>query len=206
MTGVQTCALPICHGAFRFCFDYSGGSLCDWGAHHLDVAQWYMRKDHTGPVEISGKGEFPREGVWNTATHYELEFVYADGLRIVAGDRLPDFGPKFFGEDGRWLHVNRETLVTHPADLRRSVPASDDMRDVWVSGSHLGNFLDCVRTRRKTVAPVEVAHRSISLAHLGNIAMRLEKKLRWNPEAETFVNDPEADRFASRAMRGPWRL
>jgi len=195
-----------CHGAFRFTFDYSGGEICDWGAHHLDVAQWCLGKSYTGPVEIRGTGEFPTEGIWNTATKYRIEYKYADGIKLIAGTELPNFGAKFYGTEGRWLHVNRSKLVTHPADIRKSVIKPDEMPAQWVSGDHHGNFLECVKTRRQTAAPMEIGHRSIALAHLGNIAMLLGRKLKWNPDTEQFVNDDTANRMLSRAMRPPWHL
>lgn len=194
-----------CHGAFRFCYDYSGGELCDWGAHHLDVAQWYMGKSLTGPVAVDGQGTFPTQGVWNTATEYHIEYTYADGLKLITGTK-EEWGPHFYGEDGKWLLVNRAAMDSNPKELLRNPVAPDDMRQLWVSGDHFGNFLDCVRTRQETVVPFEIAHRSITLCHLGNISMRLGRRLEWDPAAERFVNDPEADRMLSRAARSPWQV
>ena len=194
-----------CHGAFRFCFDYSGGSLCDWGAHHLDVGQWYSGHSLSGPVAVDGKGEFPSEGVWNTAVQYHIEYTYANGLKIIAGTDQ-EWGPKFYGEDGKWLRVTRDTLETNPEHLRKAPLEPDDMRELWVSGDHLGNFLDCIRSRQETVVPFEVGHRSITLCHLGNISMRLGRKLAWDPGAERFVDDPEANKMLTRPARSRWRV
>lgn len=194
-----------CHGAFRFCYDYSGGGLCDWGAHHLDVAQWCLDHDGTGPVAIKAEGKFPTEGVWNTAMEYHIEFTYADGSKVVAGTDQ-EWGPKFFGEGDAWVRVNRSVFETNPPELRKAAIEPDDMRQLWVSGDHFGNFLDCVRSRQETVVPMAVGHRSISLCHLANIAMRLGRPLQWNPEAERFVDDPQADKMLTRSARSPWRL
>ncbi|HNT36176.1 MAG TPA: Gfo/Idh/MocA family oxidoreductase, partial [bacterium] len=194
-----------CHGAFRACFDYSGGGLTDWGAHHLDVVQWYMNRDSTGPVKIEGTGEFPTEGIWNTATSYHFICTYDDGFTLEASTSFRG-GVRFEGEDGRWLHVDRGVLETNPADLRKQRIAPDEMKQLWVSGDHNADFLNSIRTRRPTVTPVEIGHRSISIAHLANICMRLGRSLRWDPAQEHFIDDPSADRMLSRAMRQPWHL
>jgi len=195
-----------CHGAFRFTFDYSGGEICDWGAHHIDIAQWGMGTDHTGPIEIEGVGEFPKEGIWNTAVHYSVICKYAEGFTMHIADNHGFFGVRFEGEDGRWIYVDRERLQANPPSLLRTALESDEMLQLWVSGDHLGNFIDAVKTRKKTVVPVETGHRSLSIAHLSNISMLLGRKLRWNPETERFVNDETANRMLSRAMRSPWHL
>lgn len=194
-----------CHGAFRYCFDYSGGGLTDWGAHHLDTVQWCMDKDGTGPVRIEGTGVFPTEGIWNTATHYHFTCTYEDGFVLESSTNLRA-GVRFEGDDGRWLHVDRGILETHPADLRKERIPPDEMKQIWVSGDHNADFLSSVRTRRPTVTPVEVGHRSISIAHLANICMRLGRSLNWDPVQEQFVDDPTANRMLSRAMRQPWHL
>ena len=200
-----------CHWNFRWILDYSGGQLTDWAAHHCDIANWAMGTEHTGPVEIEGRGEFPREGLWNAATHYKFEARYAKGASPVAPDGFTmivsnafHMGAKFYGEDG-WIQVWRGGLITEPAGIKNSIIGPSDVR-LYDSRNHHKNFLDCRKTRAKTITPIEVAHRSISIAHLGNIAMQLERRVKWDPENECFINDPEADRMRSRAMRGSWHL
>lgn len=200
-----------CHYQFRWILDYSGGQLTDWCAHHGDIANWGMGTEYTGPVEVEGSGEYPRDGLYNAAVHYEFTCKYAPGASPVApkgftmivGDRQPG-GTRFEGSDG-WVHVNRGFLDANPKSLLEEDSAAHDIR-LYKSRNHHGNFLECRRTRAKTITPIEVAHRAISIAHLGNIAMQLGRKVRWNPDKEAFVNDPEATRKLDRAMRGPWHL
>ncbi|MBM4019003.1 MAG: Gfo/Idh/MocA family oxidoreductase, partial [Planctomycetes bacterium] len=200
---------PYCKGRthwdFRWILDYSGGQVTDWGAHHCDIAQWGNGTSHTGPVEIEGKGVFPRDGLWNAAVTYRFECTYADGARMIVADgtTFPN-GIKFVGTDG-WVFVSRGKIDAQPKSLLTSVIGPSEIH-LYESGDHKGNFLECVRARGETVAPIENAHRSVTIAHLGNIAMLLGRKVRWNPDAEQFVDDPEADRFLSRAMRAPWHL
>lgn len=200
-----------CHWNFRWILDYSGGQLTDWAAHHCDIANWGMGTEHTGPISVEGRGEYPRDGLWNAATNYRYECVYPKGASPVAPDGFTMIvsnglrgGAKFIGTDG-WVSVDRGHLETYPAKLKDSVIGPHETR-LYVSKNHARNFLECIRTRAKTITPIEAAHRAITIAHLGNIAMQLERKVLWDPETEYFPNDPEAERKRSRAMRGPWRL
>ena len=194
-----------CHGSFRWFFDYSGGQVTDWGAHHCDIAQWGNGTSHTGPVEIEGKAEFPRDGLYETAVTYRFECTYANGVKMIVADgtTFPN-GIRFVGTEG-WVFVSRGTINSEPKSIISSVIGANEIR-LYESNDHKGNFLECIKTRGETVAPIENAHRSVSIAHLGNLAMRLGRKLRWNPDAERFVNDPEADGLLDRTMRAPWHL
>ena len=191
------------HYQFRWILDYSGGQVTDWGAHHCDIAQWGLGTSHTGPTEIEGRGDFPIDGLYDAATSYRFECRYPGGTVMICSNAFPN-GVKFIGTDG-WVFVSRGKIESEPAGLLQSVIGTNEIR-LYESNDHKGNFLDCIRTRGETVAPIENAHRSITCAHLGNIAMRLGRKVRWNPDAERFVDDPEADRMLQRAMRGPWHL
>lgn len=192
-----------CHWDFRWNLDYSGGQLTDWAAHHCDIAQWGMGTEHTGPIEIEGKGEYPRDGLWTAATHYHFECLYENGVRMICGDDVRG-GVTFEGTDG-WVFVNRGVIEAEPATLLDVTFAPNEVH-LYRSNNHYGNFVECVRTRNEPIAPIEAAHRSISIAHLGNIAMQLERKVKWDPARERFIDDPEADRKLSRAMRGGWHL
>ena len=200
-----------CHWNFRWILDYSGGQLTDWAAHHCDIANWGMGTEYAGPVGIEGRGEYPRDGLWNAATHYKFEARYAKkaspvapkGFTMIVSNALP-MGARFEGTDG-WIHVSRGGLTTEPASLKGSTVAPNEIR-LYDSHNHHANFLECRKTRAKTITPIAVAHHAIAIAHLGNIAMRLERKVRWNPQKERFVKDPEADRMILRAMRAPWHL
>jgi predicted dehydrogenase len=188
-----------CHGRFRHIFDYSGGKFIDWGTHHLDIVQLALGADSSGPVEISGTGEFPEEGIYDTAVKYDIDFVYADGTRVNASTSH-EGGIRFEGADG-WIFVNRGVLDAHPKSLLRTNRISR-----YAGPSHFRNFLDCVRLRKDPLATAEMGHRSATVCHLGNIAMLLRRKLSWDPKAEKFINDPAADRMTARTMRAPWRL
>jgi predicted dehydrogenase len=200
-----------CHWNFRWILDYSGGQLTDWAAHHCDIANWGMGTEYTGPAEVSGEGDFPRDGLWNAATDYHVEARYPAGVSPVAPEGFAmrvsngyPMGAKFIGEEGV-AHVSRGGLSTEPASLAESEVAPNEIH-LYESVNHSRNFVDCVRSRAETITPIEVAHRAITIAHLGNIAMRLERPVRWDPEAEVIVNDPQAQRMTDRAMRGGWHL
>lgn len=192
-----------CHYNFRFISDYSGGQMLNWGSHYLDIAQWGLGTDRSGPVEVRGKGEYPKDGLFNNPVTYEVDYRYASGITLncSTSNRI---GTRFEGTDG-WVYVSRGKIDAHPKSLLRSVILPDEIH-LYRSRSHRANFLECVRSRAETITPVEVGHRSATMGHMGNIAMLLERPLRWNPELERFVDDPEADRLISRGMRGPWRL
>ena len=194
-----------CHWNFRWIKDYSGGQLTDWAGHHCDIAQWGMNTEHTGPVEVEGEGVYPRDGLWDAVTEYRFVCKYKNGLVLtVANSEKIPMGAKFIGTDG-WVHVSRREITAEPASLLTTVIGPDDIH-LYRSGDHYGNFIDCVRSRKLTITPVEIAHRSITIGHLGDIAMQLGRKLKWDPEKEQFVNDPEADRMLSRSYRSPWYL
>ena len=194
-----------CHWNFRWIMDYSGGQLSDWAGHHCDIAHWGMDTEYTGPVEIEGHGDYPRDGLWNTATTYRFECKYTNGVTmIVENDSDNPRGVKFEGTDG-WVFISRKELDAKPRSLLTSIIGRDDIH-LYKSNDHWENFIDCVRSRELTATPIEVIHRSVSIAHIGNIAMQLERKLKWDPDRERFINDPEADRMLSRSMRSPWHL
>jgi predicted dehydrogenase len=197
----------IMHWNWRWMMDYSGGQLTDWAGHHIDIAHWGLGLDHTGPVEIEGKGVYPKDGIYDAPTAYKFTCKYADGLTmIVANDRQQPkgMGTAWYGEDG-WIHVRRGKLQADPPDVLKEVIGPNEIK-LYESGDHQRNFLDCVRSRKKTITPIEIAHRSISVGLLGEIAMLTEQKLRWDPEKETFLNSDEANRMLSRPMRAPWHL
>ena len=189
-----------CHWNFRWNLDYSGGQVTDWGAHFIDMAHWGMGTERTGPIEVEGKGTWPPRGsVWNTATGFEFTCTYANGVKMIVS--TSGGGVKFVGADG-WVDLEGGT---EPASLAQSVIRPDEIR-LYESTSQYANFLECVRSRGPTAAPAETAHRSISAAHLGNIAMQVGRKIRWDPEKEQILDDPEAMRLVSRPKRAPWRV
>lgn len=192
-----------CHWNFRWIYDYSGGFMTDWGAHHCDIAQWGVGADGSGPIEFEGTAEFPADGLYNTPTGFHIDCRYSNGVQMALSNKFPN-GVRFEGSEG-WVHVTRGRIETQPRSLLTTVIGANEIH-LYESDSHHGNFLACVRTRAQTVAPAEVGHRSVSIAHLGNIALRLGRKIKWNPAKERIEGDEEAGRMLGRAMRAPWRI
>jgi predicted dehydrogenase len=192
-----------CHWNYRWLYDYSGGKLTDLGAHDNDIAQWGNGTEYTGPVEIEAQAEYPKDGLWNTAVSYRVEYTYANGVKLVCADG----GGKtvtFEGTEGR-VTTRGGPIEADPPSILNSRIGPNEIH-LYDSRDHHQNFLDCVRSRAEPIAPAEVAHRSVTVCHLGNIAMQLGRKLHWDPDCERFVNDPEADRYLTCAMRAPWEL
>lgn len=194
-----------CHVNFRWIYDYSGGNVTDWGGHHPDCAQWGMGTELSGPIAIkNAKGVFPPDELWNTATEFSFEAVYDNGVTMIVSNR-EKMGVTFQGKSGS-IYVNRGKLEAEPKSLLDSKIGPEGIH-LYASDDHFRNFIDCVISREPTAAPVEVAHRSITICHLGNIAMRLGRdSLRWDPRTEQIVGDHEASQMLSRPYRAPWVL
>jgi predicted dehydrogenase len=193
-----------CHWNFRWISDYSGGMLTDWGAHLIDIAQWGNHTEHTGPVEIEGSGEFPKEGLYNTATKFEIHYTYANGVKLTVASNQP--GVRFEGTEG-WIGNSgwAAPLQAEPKSVLDSVIAPNETH-LYTGQNEHRNFLDCVKSRKPCYAPAETGHRTITIAHLGNIAMKLGRKLKWDPQNERVVGDEATNALLSRSMRKPWRL
>ncbi len=194
-----------CHVNFRWIYDYAGGQVTDWGGHHPDCAQWGMGTEMTGPIEIrNAKAVFPPDPLWNTATEYSFEAIYENGVTMIVSN-TEKMGVTFQGTAGN-IYVNRGALEANPKDLLDSKIGPNGIH-LYASTNHFRNFIDCVISREPTAAPVEVAHRSITICHLGNIAMRLGRaKLRWDPRTEQIIGDDEAAKMLSRQNRAPSSL
>jgi predicted dehydrogenase len=205
-----------CHTTFRYWLDYSGGTMTDWGAHHNDIARWAIGLD--GPTEIEAQVlAEPIPGGYTAISEYEVIFTYANGVRQVVKSTKDDNifggvvnkdgqrnGLKFEGTDG-WIWVTRGDLNASKDEIITS-PLPDNASRLEASTDHMGNFFECVRSRKDPIARVEVGHRSASLCHLAAIALRLRRKLRWDPVREVFVGDgaKEANAFITREMRKPY--
>jgi predicted dehydrogenase len=194
-----------CHWNFRWILDYSGGQLTDWGAHLIDIAQWGNDTENTGPVEVEGKGTFPTEGLYNTATEYSIDYVYANGVTMNVSGSSP--GIRFEGTEG-WIGNEgwNAQIQAEPATVLDAKIGEDEWHPYCEPLGEQRNFLDGVKSRKPCYAPAETGHRTITVAHIGNISMMLKRRLKWNPETERFVDDPEADKMLSRPMREPWTL
>jgi myo-inositol 2-dehydrogenase / D-chiro-inositol 1-dehydrogenase len=187
--------------------DYGSGMITGWGAHHLDIAQWGMGMERSGPIEVEGWGKFPESGLWNVHGDFHLTYRYANGvvMRVGSNARYKQ-GVLFKGSDG-WVHVGRSGIDANPKSLLTSKIGPDEIHLYKVEdGNHMSNFVDCIRSGEETVAPAEIGHRSCSACLLGGIVMELGRKVRWNPNTERFVDDPEADAKISRPRRDSWTL
>ncbi len=190
-----------CHYNFRFVRDYSGGEMTNTGAHWFDIAQWGIGADETGPVEVAGTGRAWPSGLWDTFHHVDVTWTYANGVTLHCDNR--GAGVRFVGSDG-WVRADR--LEAEPASILKSRIGADEIRLHHARGTHMLDFLHAVRTRQKPSAPAEIGHRAATVCHMGNIAMRLGRTLRWDPAAEEFVGDAEANRMTWRPYRAPWTL
>ena len=191
---------------WRWNMDYGGGQLMDWVGHHLDIAHWGLGFDTTGPVSVSGKGDFPTTGIYNSPVRYWVEAVYEDGTPIILAGGYPEIqsGTKWIGEHG-WVWVDRGGFESQPAHLINEVIGPNEIK-LYHSRDHYQNFVDCVKSRAQTIAPCEVGHRSASVGHLGVIAIETGRKIKWDPATETIIGDPGAERLLSRSYRKPWQI
>jgi hypothetical protein len=179
------------------------GMIANWGAHMNDIAQWGHGSDDSGPVEIEARGEFPDRGLFDVHTKYESSAVYADGVRLLQDSGDPA-GVRFEGDRG-WIFCSRERIqASDPAILREKI--GPDETKLTTSPNHMKNFLECMRSRKDPVANVETGHRSNTVCSLTHIAMKLGRKLRWDPAAEKFIGDAEADARLDYAHRAPWKI
>jgi len=196
--------LPSC-GNWGSISNFGLGLIGVWGVHHLDIAQWGNASDDTGPLEVQGWGKFPEEGLYDCATHWSVDFKYANGVvvRFTDSTQNPQ-GVTFEGTEGS-VFVKRGFIDAKPKSLL-STKIRPDEKHVTFSNDHHRNFLDCVKTREQTASPIDVAVRSDALVHLTDATTRLGRKLKWNPETERFINDAEANRMLSREMRHGWHL
>lgn len=206
-----------CTRNFTLIYDHSVGCISGaWGIHHVDIAQWAVDADLTGPVEVEGTGTIAEDGLYDTIQHWEAIHTYASGVKLVHTDHVslrkkdPRFdipnsmGIMFEGTKG-WVYVARGYIDAKPKSLLKTVIGPDEIQ-LPRSNDHRRNFLDGIRTGAPVMCPVETAVRSDTVCHQADIAIRLGQKLRWDPEKEEFIDNPEANRMLSRPMRGPWKL
>jgi predicted dehydrogenase len=199
-----------------FISDYALGFIAGWGVHPLDIALWGGGEKVACPVEIEGKGVWPTEGVCDTAMNWKVVCKYDSGVTMnFTGDPYPDewkkrygrttsHGTAFEGTDG-WVHVDRSGLNAHPKELLETEFGPNDIH-LYKSDNHVRDLLDCVKSRAKTVCPIDVAVQADIICQISDIAIRLEQKLKWDPKTERFVNNDAANRRLSRSMRTPWTL
>jgi myo-inositol 2-dehydrogenase/D-chiro-inositol 1-dehydrogenase len=200
------------------CEQFGAGMITGWGTHHIDIAHWGMNTEYTGPVEIEGRAEFPTAGLWNVHGKFLIHARYVSGVILTIGDEFPN-GIKFIGSEG-WIFVSRgpgmvtasdpgaqgkpmQALEASDPDILESPIRADEVQ-IYTSQEQHENWLDSIRSRKLPAAPVEIAHRACSVCLLSQIAMHLPRKLYWNPDAERFENDDEANGMLSRTQRFPY--
>jgi len=193
------------HFNFRWIWDYSGGIICDWGAHLFDTAQWANDTERSGPVEVEGTGTFWEGGLYNTVKEYDVTYRYANGVVMTCKPGNPSI--KFIGTDG-WVGNTgwRGPVQASSAKILNSVIGPDEIHVYTNPKGEHDDFLKCVKTRKDPYFPVDIGHRVSTVCHLANIAIKVGRKLRWDPVKEEFVNDPDANKMLSRPMRSPWTL
>jgi predicted dehydrogenase len=212
---------------WRHNFNFSGGMITDFGAHHIDIAQWGMGTDHTGPVELRNvSGTLNKEALYNTATAFSFECVYESGVvmhvaspehklmpEVEAALATPNakkpfdhVGVMFEGDEGKWIYVNRGKITASTPEILRD-KATDSEIHLCESKDHTDNFLSCIYDGKPTATPIEVSHRSISIAHLANVALRSGSiGLKWDPKTETIADNAAASKLLSKEWRKPWAL
>ena len=218
------------HYNFRWWYQYSGGKMTDWGAHHNDIAQWALGMDGSGPVSVQGTGQAPSADRMSYNCHPQFEAIYTyangrdgqEGTQLVCRSgppqgwsirnrdgRVLDNGVLFEGQDNKWIFVNRGNILASDEQLLKE-PLGQDATRLEVSQNHMGNFIECMRSRKAPIANVKVGHRSVSVCHLGNIAIRFfpGQRLTWNPQDEQFTgaNAEQANSHLDRPYRTPYRL
>ena len=193
-----------CFYRFRFIRDYSGGQTTNFGHHSNGIVQWAMGDDSV-PVEYEDTGsEWPAKGdLFTTATKVSFRARYASGVELSCHTDPRSFGVRFEGSDG-WVEVGSRKIESSPKTLKDAVIGGNEQR-LYVSENHYRNFLDCVKSRKDGVEPVETGHRTSMLCHLGNIAMQLKRRIKFDPAREQIVGDAEAAAMLSRPLRGPWK-
>lgn len=191
-----------CHYEFRFILDYSGGQVTNFGAHNLDIAQWGLGMDDSGPVSVTGNGIFPESGLFTTATRVYFECKYANGVELVC--KTGRFGMTFEGTEGT-IYVDRKQIHATPEAILDEKIGDNEIH-LYKSDNHYRNFADCVKSRKDPICTAEIGHRSSTICNIGNIAMRLGREIEWDPKAERFVNDDEANTYLGREIRGNWSL
>jgi predicted dehydrogenase len=205
-----------CTRNFTLIHDYSLGCIGGaWGVHDVDIAQWVNDADSSGPIWAEGTGWTPKEGLYDTAHTFDIEHRYANGVKLLhldlktAKSRFPQFqfgsmAMLFLGTKG-WIYVSRQGMRAEPESLLNSVIGPNEKKVIF-SNDHRRNFLNAVRTGQKPISDIEAAVRADMVCQQADIALRLGRKVSWDPRREVFPGDEQANRMLARPMRSPWRL
>ena len=193
------------HFNFRWIWDYSGGIICDWGTHLFDTAQWANDTEHTGPIEVEGTGTHWTGGLYDTVKDYDITYRYANGVVMTCKPGNPSI--KFIGTEG-WVGNTgwRGKVEATSEKILNSKIGEDETRLYTNPAGEHDDFLKCVRTRKDPYFPVEIGHRVSTVCLLANLMLRVNRKLKWDPKTEHFIDDPEANKLLDRPRRDPWQL
>ena len=205
-----------CFGTYH-CYDFALGFIAGWGAHPLDIAQWGMDLDHTSPVSYEGTGTIPTRGLYDTTSQWDIHCTYANGLpmrfmsertakSVVMSYRKKwiTHGTTFFGTDG-WVSVDRTGLYTSDPKLTQVKLKTNEVH-LYNSPAQDRNFVDCIKTRKPTISPLESAIRSDTISHMADICVRVGRPIKWDPKREAIIDDRQATQLLNRTMRSPWSL
>ncbi len=183
--------------------------MLDWIGHHCDIAHWGLGCDSNGgPSEVEGSGDFPaKDAVWNTCSKYRINCKYPNDVTLILAGGHADIksGTKWIGTEG-WVWVDRGGFDASNVDWFREIPADRYKVKLYQSNNHQANFIQCVKSRKPTITPAEVAHHSAIPGHLGLISLLVGRKIQWDAEKEIILNDAEASKLMSRPYRSPWKL
>ena len=198
------------HKDWRWNYNTGGGQLLDWIGHHCDIAHWGLGFDNSGPSEIEGHGDFPApDALWNTCTKYRIELKYPQNITMTIAGGYNDIksGCKWIGTDG-WVWVDRGSFDASNPAWKKGKSLPEELRKVklYESPGHWRNFLDCVKSRKPTIAPVETAHHSAIPGHLGLISMMTGRKINWDVASEKILGDAEASKLLTRTYRAPYKM
>jgi predicted dehydrogenase len=191
------------HYLFRFFWDYSGGQMTNFGAHDLDITQWALGMDESGPVSIKGKARYHPKRWYEVPEWFEVVYKYASGVTVICGQGRKG-GVTFEGDRGS-IHVDRGRLTSKPAGIVKEPLGKEDVH-LYKADNHHRNWLECIKTRKLPICDVAIGHRSATVCHLGNIAIRTGRAITWDPVKEEIVGDREAAAMVSRPYRAPWKL
>jgi hypothetical protein len=180
---------------------YCRGMITGWGSHMNDIAQWGNGTDDTGPVEMAATAEFPDRGLFDVHTVFKAEGKYANGVKLIQETGSPA-GVRFEGDRG-WIFVQRGKIEASDPEFLKQKAGEDEIH-LYKSSNHMRNFLECMHSRKDPIAPVEVGHRSNTICVMTHIAMKLGRKLHWDPQAESFIDDADANRLLDYPHRKPW--
>lgn len=200
------------------CEQFGAGMITGWGTHHIDSAHWGMDTEYTGPVEVWAKASFPKSGLWDVHGSFTSHGIYANGVKMTISTELPN-GIKYIGTEG-WIFVTRGAYKASPNEPtvpnQKALSASDpkiiesvigpNEINLYRSTEHHGNWLECIQTRKQPITPVELGHRACSTCLIHHIAMKLDRKLNWDPMNERFINDDQANSMLNRQHRYPYLI